>query len=433
VVRVAYLNTEYPSLSHTFIEREIRSVRRHGVEVHSFSIRPSGASGRLGPEHEEAARETVALLAQPWKLLLDALFLLVAHPLGLARAVARSQELACPGPRSRLKHLAYVAEATRLVRELRARDLKHVHVHMANNGAAVALLATEIDRSLTYSLSIHGSAEFFHVDTWRLREKASGASFIRCISNFCRAQVMAWTPEEAWGRMHVVHCGVDPRRYRRSAPPATDRLRMLTVGRLHPIKGYPLLLEACAELSSRGIDWSLDMVGDGPMRGELRGLAERLGIAGRITFSGPVGQDRIQEHFERANVMVMSSFMEGVPVVLMEAMAMELPVVATRVGGVPELVEDGVSGRLVAPGSARELADALAEVSGSIGSLSQWRHAARRTVERQYNTAELGARMASLLERYAERARPEPRLLPKLAHAAYARVGIVLATLACCL
>jgi glycosyltransferase involved in cell wall biosynthesis len=119
--------------------------------------------------------------------------------------------------------------------------------------------------------------------------------------------------------------------------------------------------------------------------------------------------------------------------VLMEAMAMELPVVATRVGGVPELVEDGVSGRLVAPGSARELADALAEVSGSIGSLSQWRHAARRTVERQYNTAELGARMASLLERYAERARPEPRLLPKLAHAAYARVGIVLATLACCL
>ena len=442
MIRVAYLNTEYPSLSHTFIEREIRSVRQQGVEVHPFSVRPARRNGRLSPEHEQAARETVALLTNPWALLLAAIGIAFSSPAGLLRALMRSQELALPGPTSRLKHLAYVLEASRLVKEMRARDLRHVHVHMANNGAAVAMLAAAIDPSITYSISIHGSAEFFHVDTWRLREKASGAQFVRCISDFCRAQVMAWTPDDVWGRTHVVHCAVDPRRWIRRTPISTERLNMVTVGRLHPIKGYPLLLEACAELSERGVDWTLDMVGDGEMRDDLRMMAEGLGIADRVTFSGPVGQESIREHLERANVMVMSSFMEGVPVVLMEAMAMQLPVVATRVGGVPELVRDGVSGRLVSPGSVSALADALTDVAASLHTIDDLQVEARRTIETSFTTAKLGTQMAALFEQYVGRSAPSesgvPELapaaaMPDLARAAYARTGVVLATIACCL
>ncbi len=420
MINVAYLNTEYPSLSHTFIEREIRALRRHGARVQPFSVRPPNAGGRLGPEHEQAARETIVLLGRVPDLLLDAVAIALRHPLGVLRAIRESQRLACPGIRARLKSLAYVVEAMRLVRRMGVESLRHVHVHMANNGACVALLATRIDESITYSLTIHGSAEFFHVDTWKLREKASGALFVRCISDFCRAQVMAWTPPEVWERTHVVHCGVDPRRYQRESPPR-DGLRLLTVGRLHPIKGYPVLLEACAALSRQGIDWTLDMVGDGPMRPELEAIAQDLGIADRVVFSGPVGQDRIAAHFERASVMVMSSFMEGVPVVLMEAMAMELPVVATAVGGVPELVEHGISGELVPPASAPALAAALTRVSQR-SDLAAMRAAARRKVERDFDIRDVGREMASLLERYVGRERPQPAELPVMAGAVYSRL-----------
>jgi colanic acid/amylovoran biosynthesis glycosyltransferase len=432
VIRVAYLNTEYPSLSHTFIEREIRVVREQGVEVHPFSIRRAGKHARLSQAHLAAANETQPILGSPWALIRDAAAAIVLHPIGCLRAAAASQRLACPGLRTRVKHLAYTLEAMRLTRLLERRGLKHIHVHMANNGAAVAQLATKVDPSLSYSLSIHGSAEFFHVDSWALKAKAQGAVFVRCISDFCRAQVMAWTDPSAWQRMHVVRCGVDPARYRRTGGEPAPGLRLLTVGRLHPIKGYPLLLEACAELSARGVDWSLDMVGDGPMRAELEALARRLGISSRITFSGAVGQDKIREHYERATVMVVSSFMEGVPVVLMEAMAMEMPVLATAVGGIPELIAPGKNGELVTPGSVPALVDGLLRLASRNGELKAMGAAARRTVLDDYNIRTGGREMGGLFRRYLPEAQPQADRVPELAGAIAMRAYSALAVLAMC-
>ena len=132
-------------------------------------------------------------------------------------------------------------------------------------------------------------------------------------------------------------------------------MRLLAVGRLHPIKGYHILLDAIAVLSKEGFLVELNMVGDGPERDALEKRAKTLGISERVQFSGAVSQNQIGSHYDRADAIVMSSFMEGVPVAIMEAMAKELAVVATRVGGIPELVEDGVSGFLVNPGSAESL------------------------------------------------------------------------------
>jgi colanic acid/amylovoran biosynthesis glycosyltransferase len=413
VIRVAYLNTQYPGLSHTFIEREIRAVRRQGVEVHPFSVRPPDRDATLGPAHQRAAHETTALLDSTWRLLRDACLCAIMSPLGAARALLESQRLSCPGPRSRLKHLAYTVEALRLVRLMRQRRLRHIHVHMANNGAAVALLATRIDARLTYSLSVHGSAEFFHVDTWRLAAKVGGARFVRCISNFCLAQIMAWTPPATWDKLHIVHCGVDPRLYCRKRRDRSGPLRLLAVGRMHPIKGYTLLLHACAQLSGRGIDWTLDMVGEGPLRAPLEALAEQLQISDRVSWSGPVGQDRILEHFERADVMVVSSFMEGVPVVLMEAMAMELAVVATAVGGIPELVEQDVSGILVPPASPEALLEAIVRIARDRAALPVMCAAARRKVCDQFDIRHVGREMAALLARYAGEALPAQAAAPE--------------------
>jgi len=395
---LAYLNTEYPSLSHTFIEREIRELRRLGVEIHTFSVRPPTSQGRLGTEHAAAAEETFVLQSGIGILIGEALLSAISSPRRFLRALLKSQRLAPPGINSRLRHSAYVIQGVRLARKMKQENLRHVHVHMANNGAAIAMMACELDKDLSYSLSIHGSAEFFHVDSWTLAPKVEQASFVRCISDFCRAQIMAWTDPSCWERLHIVHCGVDPSVYTpRPLPRTGGPLRLLAVGRLHPIKGYDVLFAACASLTADGLEWELELVGDGPMMPRLRELAVSLKINDRVSFSGAVGQDRIGEYFDRADMIVVSSFMEGVPVVLMEAMARQLAVVATRVGGIPELVREGVDGVMVSPGSADALADALRPFALDPEMCLKLGQSAREQVTDQFAVELLGSQMRQIL------------------------------------
>lgn len=405
MTRLAYLNTRYPSLSHTFIEREVRAVRARGFEVHTFSIHPPRPADVLGEDHARAARETFVIMPSLASLLLAQIPAFLAHPIGYLRAILRAQRISAKGLRARLDSLGYAWEAARLAFECGKRGIRHVHVHMANNGAAVALLACVVDPRLTYSLTIHGSAEFFDVHRLALKPKAEDALFVRCISNFCKGQVMAWTDPSAWDRFHVVHCGVDPQRLTPAPllePSTTLPLRLLTVGRLEPIKGYPLLLDACAELSRRGIDWRLEMVGAGPLDATLRHRAASLGIAERVVFPGPVSQDDMPAVYDRSDVLIVSSFMEGVPVVLMEAMAKSLLVVSTAVGGVPELVEHGKTGFIVTSASVPALADALEHIARRRRDLLPMRAAAREAILREFQIEQNGREMASLFSRYLQ-------------------------------
>lgn len=424
-LRLAYLNSEYPSLSHTFIEREVRDARGRGIEVHTFSIRPAPANGVLSQAHAQEAARTCVLKVNPASLLLTGLGTLLTRPAGLVRGLSRAQRLALPGVKSRLWHIGYLLEGARLAREMNRRGLTHVHVHMANNAASVALLACAIDPAITYSLTVHGSAEFFAVDEVRLAEKVRGALFVRAISLFCRAQLMAWSEPALWDRLHVIHCGVDPqtftpRRPAAAAVPATPdvagvkpRLRLLTVGRLHPIKGYPQLLEACKLLSEAGIDWHWNIVGDGELRQELEERIRSLGFEHRVKFSGPVGQDDIQTHFDDADVLVVSSFMEGVPVVLMEAMAKELAVLSTRVGGVPELIDDGQEGLLTAPGSASQLAQSMERLARDPALRRRLGRSARVKIASEFNLATTGQQIVDLFSHSLLNVQEPPRVSDK--------------------
>ncbi len=399
-VRLAYLNTEYPSLSHTFIEREVRSVRGTGIDVHTFSVRRPGRSGTLGAEHEAAARETFYLLDGLGRVLVDLLWGKLRHPIRWMKTLLNGQRLSPPGLRARMLHAIYAVEAVRLVREMRRRGLAHVHVDMANNGAMVALLATVFDPGITYSVTVHGPSVFFNIEKNRLGAKVNGAMFTRCISHFCRGQVMTWADAAKWEHLHIVHCGVDTERFR-PKPKRTERpFRMLTVGRLAPVKGYEITLQACRVLTESGVDWRLDMLGDGPSRERLSRMARDLGIEERVKFHGAVGQDRIQEHFDRADALVVSSFLEGVPVVLMEAMAKELAVIATRIAGIGELVEEGVSGLLVNASSVTELAASMKRLGGDPRRLREYGRAGRQKVVEEFSHPGVGERMAELFHRY---------------------------------
>jgi len=359
-VRIAYLNTEYPALSHTFIEREIRFLRAIGVNIQAFSIGRPGAVGVMSAHHRLAAEQTTYLLDDRTRLFRHVLVGALRHPLRFIGTFWNAQRYSPPGLVQRIKHIAYAGEAIGLARAMARSDLCHVHVHMANNGAMVALLATEYDRTLSYSMTVHGSAEFFNVGQVRLKLKAERACFVRCVSNFCRAQIMTWTDPEIWPRCHVIHCGVDPDAHGASKSSACEKLRLLAVGRMVAIKGYHVLLRSCRALSDRNIRWRLTMIGDGPMRNQLEVLAGELGIADYVEFTGPVGQDDIARYFDGADVMVVSSFMEGVPVVLMEAMAKGLAVIATNVGGIGELVDHGHCGWLIPTGDEGALTEAMA-------------------------------------------------------------------------
>ncbi len=254
-------------------------------------------------------------------------------------------------------------------RRCRDRGIRHLHAQFTNQVTDIALLVTRYESGSsppwTWSFTVHGPDEFYEVSRFNLRAKVESADFVVCISDFARSQLMAQVPEEHWGKLCVIHCGIDPEVF---SPPAerngAGRLDVLSVGRLVPFKGQGLLIESLAALAARGIDARATVVGWGETQPGLESLAAQLGVSERVTFTGALGQDEIRALLGAADVFCLPSFAEGVPVSLMEAMAMELPVVSSRIMGIPELVEDGVSGRLIAPGNVEELTAALAGLAG---------------------------------------------------------------------
>ena len=412
--RIAYLTGRYPAVSHTFILREARALRDLGVDVQPFSIWRS-APGELlsAADRAEADRTTSFLPLDPVAALRAQLAAAAASPRGYLRTVVRALRLARAGVRGALVGLTWVLEATMLWCECRERGLRHVHVHLNGTAPAVALLATEFANRVdggrpahTWSMTVHGPSEFYDVEGEALAEKVRGADFVACVSDFARSQLMALVDEREWGKLHVVHCGVDSAALGHERPAQDGSgapVHVLTVGRLTQVKGQAVLIDAVDRLTARGTDVRLTIVGDGPKRGELERIAERAAAAdGRIRFTGAVSQDEIASYYESADVFALSSFAEGIPVVLMEAMAYGVPVVATRVMGVGELVEDGRSGLLVNPGRSDLMADAIARLAADPELSQTVRTAARATVEREFDVRRSAKRLAALFERYAQ-------------------------------
>lgn len=371
-LRVAYLTSTFPSVSHTFVQREVAALREHDVEVHTFSVRRASAAQVLSAADEESLRTTQALLPSTATDVARAhLGALARSPRAYVRTFGAARRYAAPGPRGLLYQLFYFGEAILLWRACRARGVRHVHAHFANNGADIARLARDYGRAAdsvpwSWSFTMHGPTEFSDVSRFALRAKASSADFVACISDFARSQLMALVPQEQWDHLSVVHCGVDPERFApavaKQERPAAG-LRVLCVGRLVPEKGQSVLLAAVERLRAQGTDVEVRLVGDGPDRAVLEARTARRGLSAAVTFLGAVGQDDIAESFAWADVLCLPSFAEGVPVVLMEAMACGLPVVATRIAGVPELVDHERSGIVVAPGRPELVADALASLA----------------------------------------------------------------------
>ena len=411
-VKIAYLCTLYPAVSHTFVLREVEALRSLGAQVDTFSIRRAGADQLLADADRVAFASTSAILPPRWtSLLVTHIKLALGAPAAYVSSLTAALRMAPAEPRGILWQLFYFVEAVMLWKECRHRGLRHIHVHLANAAADVALLAARIgtaiesDRPWSWSFTMHGPTEFSDISHYRLAEKVRQARFVVCISDYASSQLMTLSHPDRWNRLHVVHVGVPIEQFTNSKAEGLQQdheLRnpvILFIGRQVPEKGQAVLLEAVALLAEREREVDVVLAGDGPWRAEFERLAKRLGLISRVSFPGAVGQDEIRDLYASASIFCLPSFAEGVPVVLMEAMAMELPVVSTRITGIPELIDDGHTGLLVAPGRADELADALERLLVDPALRREIGSHARKKVICEFNTEKSAKQLYELFVR----------------------------------
>ena len=397
-MRLAYLCNLYPAVSHSFVRREIDAVERAGHEIHRFSIRPPRADLKDPADRREAEQTEVVLGQGAPRLLLAALLLLLSRPIKTLDAIASASMLSGPGVRAKIRHLAYWLEAAWLVRRFDQLGVQHLHAHFGTNPAAVAAIVRSWGGP-SFSFTAHGPDEFDAPVTLSLPAKVGAASFVAAISSFGRSQLMRWSSPDHWDRIGIVRCGLDREFLDAAAEPvAASSTEFVCVARLSAQKGLPLLIAASERLRAEGERFSLTIVGDGEMREELEAEIAQRNLGDVVSLVGIRTSDEIRDHLKRCRAFVLPSFAEGLPVVIMEALALGRPVIATAVAGIPELV-DGACGWLIPAGSEDALVGAMtAALRAEAEDLSKKGEVGRKRVLEMHD-ADRNA--AALLERIA--------------------------------
>jgi glycosyltransferase involved in cell wall biosynthesis len=413
-VKVAYLTNQYPKTSHTFIRREIAGVEAAGLSVERISVRASDEELVDECDRAERRRTRVLLRRGALGLLPDALAVSVSHPLRTLRALRTALVISRTSDRGLLRHLAYVAEACVLLRWTKDLGIEHVHAHFSTNPTAVALLCHELGGP-PYSFTAHGTADFNSGSADALPRKIAQASFVIAVCEDGRRRLLLRTPPGHEDKVHVVRCGVDAQFLGADAHGVPVDARLVCVARLSEEKGIAVLLHAARSLADDGIEFEICLLGDGPERDKLEALVAELGLAAHVRFEGWCSGAEVRARVLDSRALVLASFSEGLPVVIMEAFALKRPVIGTSVGGIAELVVPGDCGWIVSPGSESELADAMREAlalsSADLDSMGE-RGARRVAAAHDALTEARGLARLFLDSQMTARipaARPEPR------------------------
>jgi glycosyltransferase involved in cell wall biosynthesis len=396
---IAYLTGFYPRATDTFIQREVGSLRAQGFEVLTNTVRATDRSHHVGAEQRAEFAATFQVLntaKNPVKLIGAHLSVLRHNPRGWCEALALAWRTCAPGAKALLWQFFYFLEAAVLAQHLREKNVVHLHVHFADAPCSLGMLTSAMSK-IPFSLSIHGPGIFFQPTRWRIDEKIARASFVACISHFCRAQCMLFSDPAHWSKLKIVHCGVPSARYGQDPARAYAR-RLLFVGRLDVVKGIPLLLNAVEALRAKHPDLILQVVGDGPHRAELERQVQAAGLAEVVLFLGYKSQDEVADILSHSDMLVLPSFAEGVPVVLMEAMAARVPVVTSQVGGVAELVEHGVSGFVYPAGDVQSLTSYIDQIVSHPERSAEMGAAGRAKVVAEFESADEARWLGQLLE-----------------------------------
>jgi colanic acid/amylovoran biosynthesis glycosyltransferase len=387
-LKVAYVMSRFPKLSETFILGEILAVEEKGVDVELFPL----LRERTEVMHPEAAVLCERARFQPFlslPILRSQLHFLRRAPRMYAGTLWALLRGTWGSANYFVGALGIFPKVVHDARLMEADGIAHVHCHFSNHPAAAGFVINRLT-GIPYSFTAHGFD--LHVDRHMLCEKVGAAAFVVAVSDYNRRLILEECGERAGARVAVVHCGVDTNFFRPRKTAAPERpFSILCVGTLHEVKGQSYLLEACRLLAESGADVACTLVGDGPDRAALVEQIAASGLEERVTIAGRRTRSEVAELLGRADVLVSPSVptaegkREGIPVVLMEAMASGVPVVASGISGIPELVEDGQSGLLVPPRDASALASALRMLHDDPALRERLARAGRQTVEREFD------------------------------------------------
>jgi glycosyltransferase involved in cell wall biosynthesis len=400
-MRIAYLINRYPKVSHSFIRREILALERQGIEVVRISVR--GWDDTLVDEDDisECARTRYVLRDGGPALAMALARMAFVRPLRFMRALALAWFMSRRAERPLPVHLIYLAEACRIEPWLRAARVRHVHAHFGTNPAEVAMLVHVLGGP-NWSFTVHGPEEFDKAPLIGLAEKVRRCAFVVAVCSYGRSQLYRLVDHRHWPKVIVAHCGLEPSLIDAVVGPPPDARRLVCVGRLCEYKGQLLLLEAARELAAQDLEFELVLVGDGELRSDLAALIVRYKLQRHVRITGWLSFDQVRNEIQAARALVLPSFGEGLPMVIMEAMALGRPVISTFVAGIPELVHRGEHGWLVPAGDLRALTTAIKNcLDTNPEVLQRMGTAARERTLRRHNVDIEVSRLATLFREAA--------------------------------
>ena len=357
-LHVAYLINQYPKVSHSFIRREILALEQQGVTVDRIAIRGWDADVVDPADIAELARTRFVLKNGVLPLLAATVRVAATQPRRFASALGTAIAMSFKSERPLPYHLIYFAQACLILGWLRESGARHLHAHFGTNPAEVAMLVRLLGGP-PYSYTAHGPEENDRGAFLGIDRKVRHAKFVAAISSHTRSQLLRRIALNDWDKIKVVHCGIEAAFHDQPTASPPESRRLVCVARLDPEKGQLMLLEAMQRLRTRYPDCRLVLVGDGEMRSELEARIRALGLAEQVSITGWLSSAEVRDEILAARALVLPSFQEGLPVVLMEAMALKRPVIATYIAGIPELVRHGVDGWLVPAGDVDGLAEAI--------------------------------------------------------------------------
>ena len=406
---IAYLTSYYARATDTFVRDEVAWLRGGGDTVHTYSVRKPAVTEVVNEAIAAERARTTYLLDQSRAVFVTSLLgTLIRSPRGFARAVKVTRLLSSPGIRARVWPVLYLVEACVLARDMRRRRVEHLHNHIGEGSASVALLASIIS-GVPFSFTVHGPSEWDKPHELSLDVKARHAKFVATISAYTQGQMRRWVDPEDWSKIHVVHCGVEvPLTDDETIEPPT--LVFVSVGRLAREKGHLVLLQALKELGVLP-PMRVIIVGDGPERARLESYARNNRLDGVVELPGWLSSREVNGLLRNATALIMPSFAEGLPVSIMEAYALGKPVVSSDVGAIAELVQPGLSGWLVPAGSPVGLAQALKDlIESSSTERNSMGNYGRETVRAQHDLGREMEVLSSLIAAprpQSRRARPD--------------------------
>lgn len=398
-MKITYFINQYPHVSHTFIRREILELEDQGFEIQRVALR--GWDSNIVDETDKSERaKTHYILQSGLKALLPVFFRqLIKQPGRVFLAIKLTAQMTNMSERNFAYHLIYLFEACQLAEFCAKHESEHVHAHFGTNSTEVVMLANLLS-GIEYSFTVHGPEEFDKPLSLHLREKVRLSKFVAAISSFGRSQLYRWTDLEDWNKVKIVHCGLDDSFLQGQPEPKfnCETKQLLCIGRLCEQKGQLLLLQSVKAALDEGTDVKLVLAGDGDMRADVETYIRQHQLEDRVTITGWISSDKVKQLLLESDAMILPSFAEGLPVAIMEAMAIGRPVITTYIAGIPELLTNRENALLFPAGDINATKNAIVDFTQLTDhELNQMVRKAYDAVEAQHNITTEASKLSSFI------------------------------------